>query len=221
MNEEGSRDDAPPPADRGSYPSELELDVVSLEHFAFRIRPIRPGDEAALVRFHDHLSDRTCYLRFFSLHRHLSPTEVERFTHVDYRDRLALVAQRGDRLIAVGRFDRVPRSDQAEVAFVVADECQQHGIGSLLLDELASAARARGIRTFVADTLQENARMLDVFLHSGFEVTRTCDYGTVSLRFPIGLTAAYETSLEARRAAWRITGVHPRTAAKEPAPSPA
>ena len=188
----------------GGYPSELEFDAVSIEQFRFGVRPIRPDDANALVQFHEHLSDRSCYLRFFSLHPHLSPNEVERFTRVDYRDRLALVAEHDGRLIAVGRFDRHPDSTEAEVAFVVADDFQHHGIGSLLLDELAAAARDRGITTFVADTLEENLTMLQVFIHSGFPVTRCCEYGTVSLRFPIALTPAYEESRERRRAGWQI-----------------
>lgn len=186
------------------YPSELEFDAVSVERFKFRVRPIRPDDANALVKFHERLSDRSCYLRFFSLHRHLSPKEVERFTRIDYRDRLALVAEHDGRLIAVGRYDRRPQTAEAEVAFVVADECQHHGIGSLLLDELADAARDRGITTFVADTLEENLSMLEVFTDSGFSTTRRCEYGTVSLSFPIARTPSHEAALARRRAGWRI-----------------
>ena len=77
------------------------------------------------------------------------------------------------------------------MAFVVADEYQHHGIGSLLLDELAGAARAHGVETFRAETLCENHTMLDVFRHAGFPVTSSIDYGTVTLRFPIALTDDY------------------------------
>ena len=75
---------------------------------------------------------------------------------------------------------------------------------SLLLDQLASAARDRGIRTFVANTLQENRPMLDVFSHSGFEVTSYCDYGTVSLRFPLAPTQCSEAAYAERRMSWHI-----------------
>ena len=93
------------------YPSGLERKVVSSDGaLRFRLRPIRPDDGQRLVSFHDHLSDRSCYLRFFSLHPHLSPDEVERFTHVDYEDRLALVAVLDDSIIGVGRYDRQPES---------------------------------------------------------------------------------------------------------------
>ena len=196
------------------YRSDLERDAVSLEHFHIRVRPIRPEDADALVRFHDHLSERSCYLRFFSVHPHLSQKEVERFTRIDYRDRLALVAEHDGQIIAVARYDRRPETTEAEVAFVVADQCQHHGIGSLLLDELAAAARERGITIFLADTLEENHAMLDVFTHSGFPITRHCEYDTVSLRFPIALSPSYEAALAQRRCGWQLT---PAGAAPSPA----
>jgi GNAT superfamily N-acetyltransferase len=194
------------PAILKDYPADLERDVVSCNgQLRFRLRPIRSDDDEQLVAFHDHLSDRSCYLRFFSLHPHLSPQEVERFTHVDYKNRLALVAELDRRLIGVGRFDRRPGEAVAEVAFVVADDYQHHGIGSFLLDELATAAWDRGISTFVADTLHENHTMLDVFSHSGFNVTSRCDCETVSLRFPLASTPRYEAARANRRASWHIT----------------
>jgi GNAT superfamily N-acetyltransferase len=143
-----------------------------------------------MVAFHSHLSPHSCYLRFFTYHPTLSASEVERFTCVDYQDRLALVAEIDDQLIAVGRYDRHVGTTEAEVAFVVADAFQHHGIGSLLLDELAQAARDKGIITFLADTLRENHTMLDVFRHSGFPVTTKTEYDTVALRFPIANGAA-------------------------------
>ena len=154
-----------------NYPRDLERDVVSDAGTRYHLRPIRPEDAPRLVDFHHHLSPRSIYLRFFSFHPELSTAEVERFTRVDYVHRLALVAEVDDRLIAVGRFDRKPGETEAEVAFVVADEYQHHGIGTLLLDELVKAARERGITTFRAETLCENRTMLDVFHHAGFPVT--------------------------------------------------
>jgi GNAT superfamily N-acetyltransferase len=98
----------------------------------------------------------------------------------------------------VGRFDRIAGTSDAEVAFVVADDYQHHGLGSLLLDELARAARARGIETFLAETLCENKAMLDVFHHSGFDVSTKIDYGTVWLRFGIEMSESYRGALAAR-----------------------
>ena len=186
--------------DPAGYPHDLERDVAGDGGLRYHVRPIRPDDAARLVAFHRQLSPHSVYMRFFTFHPTLTAAEVARFTTVDYVDRLALVATVGDRLIAVGRFDRPPAATEAEVAFVVADEYQHHGIGSLLLDELARAAWQRGVEVFTADTLAENSAMLDVFRHAGFPVTSGVEYGTVTLRFPIAPTDDYQALLAAREA---------------------
>lgn len=190
----GARDDPV------GFPHEFERDVAGVEGLRYHVRPIRPEDAPALVEFHRQLSPHSVYMRFFTFHPTLTEAEVERFTTVDYVNRLALVAMVGNRLVAVGRFDRAPGETEAEVAFVVADEYQHHGIGSLLLDELVRAARARGVEVFRADTLAENSAMLDVFRHAGFPVASSIEYGTVTLRFPIAPTDDYLSALAAREA---------------------
>jgi GNAT superfamily N-acetyltransferase len=192
----------------------LERDVASTDGLRYRVRAIRPEDAERLVDFHGTLSAHSVYLRFFSVHPKLSKAEVARFTTVDGVNRLALVATVGDQLIAVGRFDREAGSQEAEVAFVVADEYQHHGIGSLLLDELALAARARGVQVFRAETLSENRPMLDVFHHAGYPVTASIDGGVVSLRFPITETEHSRAALAAREAT--RSPARPRETDEEP-----
>ena len=76
--------------------------------------------------------------------KRLSDRDLHRFTHVDHVDRVAFVVLLGDQVIAVGRFDRYPDTDDAEVAFLVEDAHQGRGLGSVLLEHLAAAApRAR------------------------------------------------------------------------------
>jgi RimJ/RimL family protein N-acetyltransferase len=146
---------------------------------ALAVRPIDEADADALVRFHGRLSDETTYLRFFAVHPVLHPNEVERFTHVDHRRREAVVALLDGEIVAVARFDRLGNGDDAEVAFVVADEFQGRGIGSTLLSELVTRARVLGVRRFVAETLPHNRRMLAVFRHSSLPVETRFEDGTV------------------------------------------
>jgi GNAT superfamily N-acetyltransferase len=167
------------------YPFDLVHEIAWDGDLTLLVRPIRPDDAARLKEFHHRLSTRSTYLRFFNVHPELSPREVEHFTCVDYQSRLALVVECDGGLVAVGRYERLAGSSEAEVAFVVADAFQHHGIGTLLLDELAAAAWARGITVFVATTLAENRSMLDVFRHSGFHVTSRWDHGAIMLRLSI------------------------------------
>src|SRR3982751_6959719 len=97
------------------------------------------------------MSDRTRYLRYFSPYPRIPERDLERFVNVDHHDREAFVVVSGPRIMAVGRYERLgPDSPEAEVAFVVEDAHQGRGIGSVLLEHLADAARENGITGFVA-----------------------------------------------------------------------
>jgi RimJ/RimL family protein N-acetyltransferase len=157
---------------------------------AILLRPITPDDADALLEFHRNLSDRTVFLRYFYPHRVLNPEEVAHLTQVDGRDRCAFVAELNQRLVAVGRYEREPASARAEVAFVVDDAFQHHGLGTALLQRLTEAARSAGITTFTADVLTDNAKMLAVFHQSGFVTHSTIDCGTVHLDMTIDSASA-------------------------------
>jgi acyl-CoA synthetase (NDP forming)/GNAT superfamily N-acetyltransferase len=162
------------------------------------VRAIRPDDSDRLVAFHGRLSPETVYRRFFGLHPQLSPTELRRFTHVDYHQRLALVAEHAGQLIAVARYERLPGTCDAEVAFVVSDAEQGRGLATLLLEHLAAAARSRGIARFVADTLATNSEMIAVFGRAGFDVVRSHQDGLVRVEFPIETSERFITAVDDR-----------------------
>ncbi|HZA79740.1 MAG TPA: GNAT family N-acetyltransferase [Acidimicrobiales bacterium] len=179
-------------------PAHWESDVVLLDGGTVHVRPIRPDDGTALVAFHERLSPDTVYSRFFSAKPRLSAAEVEHFTHLDHDARVALVAELGDRIVAVARYDRTAREQEAEVAFVVADEHQGRGIGTVLLEHLASAARERGITRFVAETLPGNRKMLEVFRGAGFDETTSSGDGVVYVELAIEPTDRARAVVEAR-----------------------
>jgi GNAT superfamily N-acetyltransferase len=72
----------------------------------------------------------------------------------------------------------VTRYADAEVALLVVDTAQRHGIGTLLLEHRAAMARHAGIRRFVAETLTANALMLEVFTNAGFPAVRSAPWST-------------------------------------------
>ena len=162
------------------------------------LRPIMPSDAPALVEFHAGLSIRTRYLRYFSAYPRMPERDLIRFTTVDHADRVGLIALLADKIIAVGRYERTPGTDEAEVAFVVADAHQGRGIGSVLLEHLAAAARERGIRRFTALVLAENDAMMRVFRDAGYQPTSHLEYGEVSLEFEIDETALTESVMRER-----------------------
>ncbi|MEA2363736.1 MAG: hypothetical protein QOD71_2881 [Thermoleophilaceae bacterium] len=125
------------------------------------IRPIRADDKRFLEDGLRHLSPESVHRRFLSPKRSFSRSELRYLTEVDGRDHVALVAEYpGEpvrRLIAVGRFVRLPRDpDAAEVAIVVCDDWQRRGVGSLFAERLAAEARRHGIRRFTATMASDN-----------------------------------------------------------------
>jgi acyl-CoA synthetase (NDP forming)/RimJ/RimL family protein N-acetyltransferase len=177
-----------------THPSDVLLSDGSTVH----IRQITSGDAGRIVALHGRFSDRTRYLRYFSPYPRIPARDLERFVNVDHHDREALVMALGDDLIAVARYERIgPAATDAEVAFVVEDAYQGRGIGPLLLEHLAEAARAAGIARFVAEVLPENQPMLKVFHDAGYHVSREWADGVVQLTFPIATTVR---SVEIQRA---------------------
>ena len=150
----------------GPYPADLAREVTCRDGARVRMRPIRPEDAPRLQALHARVSRATIYQRFFGATPRL-PTPWARFlAEVDYRRRLALVLERGPgadpELIGVGRYEPTAEPDTAEVAFVIEDQWQGKGLGTMLFTALLTAARDRGIHRFRADVLADNRRMLDL-----------------------------------------------------------
>jgi len=156
------------------YPAEL-IDVVRLaggERVV--IRPVLPQDAELTVAFFRSLSGPARYDRFMSPMRELPAELLERFTQVDYRDHVALVAEvfTGGRetVIAEARYVRLPDRAAAEFAVSVAEAWQGRGLARLMLGKLACRAAAAGVTRMVGETLATNGRMLALARKAGFAV---------------------------------------------------
>jgi RimJ/RimL family protein N-acetyltransferase len=191
-----------------TYPSALATEVVTDSGIRLSLRPIRPDDATLLEQFHERLSSHSIYRRYFSLHPVLSERELRFLTEVDYITRFAFVVENLGELIGVGRFDRVPETSDAEVAFIVADEFHHLGIGLMLLERLADVAWSLGITSFSAETQADNRSMMAVFRASGFVVSARMEDEIISARFSIQPTTASNASRASHRRA-------PREVAKE------
>jgi len=169
----------------GQYPEDWESDLVLADGRTAHFRPITPADADKIEALYSRLSKETIYYRFFAPLPRLAPEMLTRFVTVDYVDRMAFVALEGDEIIAVARYDRIPGSAEAEVAFLVDDAHQGRGIGALMLEQLAAIAALNGITDFLAETLPDNRRMLTVFEQAGYRTTEHYQEGVVEVHFPI------------------------------------
>ncbi|GAA2553631.1 acyl-CoA synthetase (NDP forming)/GNAT superfamily N-acetyltransferase [Neomicrococcus aestuarii] len=180
------------------YPAHWEADVVLKDGSTAHIRPITPQDAAGLEALHAGQSETSIYLRFFTYKARLTEKELKRFTEVDHKSRVALIVERSNAIIGVGRYDRLDDPEEAEVAFNISDAFQGQGLGSILIEHLAAAARENGIERFSAEVLPENRKMITVFNETGFDVKRHFDDGVVMVEFPIDPTEKSRAVMESR-----------------------
>ena len=182
----------------GEYPSHWEADVVLRNGSTAHLRPIQPDDADALQKMHQSQSESSVYMRYFTYKSSLTAKELKRFTELNHIDRVAFVVTRGGDIIGVGRYDRLDDPSEAEVAFNISDAYQGMGVGSILLEHLAAAAREHDIERFTAEVLPENRKMLTVFAEAGYAVKRHFDEGVIMLEFSIDPTDKSRAVMESR-----------------------
>ena len=144
---------------RVTAPHHYATDALLRDGGSIHIRVIRPDDKQRLLALFELLSSRSVYFRFFQTKQRLTDEELRYFTELDFTRDVALVAtlQEGqdEHIIGVGRYFRITEDGKptthAEVAFTVAEAHQGRGVGTLLLEHLATIARMQGIDTFEAD----------------------------------------------------------------------
>jgi acetyltransferase len=169
-------DQLPKPAIR-PYPSQYVSRWAMNDGAEVILRPIRPEDEPLMVKFHETLSDRSVYLRYFcslSLSARVAHERLSRICFVDYDREMALVADQKDkttgqhRILGVGRLIKLHARNEAEVAVLVSDQCQRRGLGSQLLSELVKVARDEKLDRLSAEMLGDNLGIQTIFRKLGF-----------------------------------------------------
>jgi GNAT superfamily N-acetyltransferase len=114
---------------------------------------------------------------------------MQKLVDLDYESNMALVvcapgADGADEPIAIARYDLDPATNLADIAFVVRDDWQRRGVGTLLLRRMGEIGRARGLAGFEADVLASNTAMLAVFHRSGLTLNSTLEDGVFHLIAP-------------------------------------
>lgn len=174
---ESSKVEKPIGAILGQYPSWYSSEFQASDGTLYTVRPIRTDDEPLMVDFHGHLSEETVYRRYFSplrLDVRVAHERLLKLLRIDYHNEIALVAMCRDKsgkqeLVAVGRLIKIAAGSSAEVAFVVADQHQHHGLGTYLLDRIIHIARLEGFSSLEAEVLGDNYSMQELFRRAGFQ----------------------------------------------------
>ena len=169
-----------PPLAIRPYPTQYATEWTMRDGTPVTIRPIRPEDEPLMVAFHEKLSDRSVYFRYFhmmKLNQRVAHERLTRICFIDYDRAMALVAERRDpatgerAILGVGRLTRLHGLDEAEFAIIVADEFQGKGLGSEFIRRIKDVARAEKIARLSGEALSGNSDMLGLCQRHGFQLS--------------------------------------------------
>ncbi|HYV76236.1 MAG TPA: bifunctional acetate--CoA ligase family protein/GNAT family N-acetyltransferase [Candidatus Binatia bacterium] len=151
------------------------------------IRPIRPEDELLLIKFHEKLSERSVYLRYFQPMKLTQRTAHERLTRIcfiDYNREMALVAERMNaagepEILAIGRLSQIHGREEGELAAVAIDDAQHKGLGTELYRRLIQVARDAKLKKLISIMLPENREMRSLCTKLGFEMSADMEENTI------------------------------------------
>ena len=162
-----------------AYPEELERYETLRDGTEIFFRPVKPTDEPALSEMLYSLSEKSVRTRYMT-HTIVFPhRDIQRFTNIDYRQDIAIIGViprvSGEEIVALAQYFLDPKTQAAEVAFLVQDEWQKKGMGTFLLDYITQIAKQRGVKKFYAKVLPTNEPMLAIFHNSGYKVNTEFD----------------------------------------------
>jgi len=175
--------------DQVSYPDELERYETLRDGTEIFFRPVKPTDEPALSEMLYSLSEESVRTRYMTHTMVFPHRDIQRFTNIDYRQDIAIVGiiprVSGEEIVALAQYFLDPKTQVAEVAFLVQDEWQQKGMGTFLLDYITKIAKQRGVKSFYAKVLPNNKPMLAVFHNSGYKVNTEFDGEVYNIKYDL------------------------------------
>ncbi len=172
-----------------TYPEELERYDTLRDGTEIFFRPIKPTDEPALSEMLYSLSEKTVRTRYMTHTMAFPHKDIQRVTNIDYRQDIAIVGVvprvSGEEIVAIAQYFLDPKTQSAEVAFLVQDEWQRKGMGTFLLDYITQIAKQRGVKKFWAKVLPSNEPMLTLFHNSGYKINTAFDGETYGITYDL------------------------------------
>jgi len=158
------------------------------------IRPIRPEDEPGMVRFHESLSERSVYYRYFhmmNIEQRTTHERLRRICFIDYDREMVLVAERRksetgeSEILGVGRMSKVQWINEAEVAVLISDRWQGRGLGKELLARLLIVGANEKLDRLTAEILPDNRDVMHVCEKLGFSLEHSLEDEVVKAEFKL------------------------------------
>jgi len=175
--------------DQVTYPEEMERYETLRDGTEIFFRPVKPNDEPALSEMLYSLSEQSVQTRYMTRTMTFPHKDVQQLTNIDYHKDFSIVgvvpSVSGEEIVAIAQYFLDPKTQAAEVAFIVQDEWQQKGMGTFLLAYITQIAKQRGVKRFYAKVLPSNKPMLAVFHNSGYKVNTEFDGEVYSITYDL------------------------------------
>ncbi|MCH7755304.1 GNAT family N-acetyltransferase [candidate division KSB1 bacterium] len=184
-------------SDAFAYPTPYLKQWVMKDRSAVAIRLIHPEDEPMMVKFHETLSMNSVYSRYFYYMKLNTRTKHKRLVQIcsiDPEQEVVLVAiipssyrlakRWGEnKIIAVGRLNRLKETNDAEIAVLVSDQYQGLGLGTEILNRLLHIGHQANLDHVIAEILPDNAIMKRINEKLDFPVKHIFEDGLVKATF--------------------------------------
>jgi len=148
---------------RGAYPEHEERKVTLKDSETVLIRPSQASDYRGVQDLFYRLPPKDVSTRFFSRLSSLPEAKFNFLWNVDGTDNMAFVAMSGEqedeRIIGNANYSLDATTNLAEFAYMVHPAWQGKGLGSALKRRMIEYAKAKGIRGYYEEFLEENAPM--------------------------------------------------------------
>jgi len=138
------------------------------------VRSASPEDASLLVAFFERVSAEDLRFRFLSAVHHVPAGQIQAMTEVDHqRSENFLAFDEEGEMVATAVLGCDAVFDTAEVAIAIRRDCKGRGIGWTLLDHVARAAKARGIKRLQSIESRDNHAAIELEREMGFSA-REC-----------------------------------------------
>ncbi|MGV9379957.1 N-acetyltransferase family protein [Nonomuraea sp. NPDC003707] len=148
------------------------------------VRPLTSIYREAVRDLHDRCSPESRRFRYFTSMPALPARTFDRLC--DRSRGFSLVAGHDGQVVAMANLMFTPDPGIAEMAFLVEDRWQGHGLGTAMARMLVRSARDLGYAEVKATMLSDNARMRRLLISLGATLGYTEDPGVMEGRLPVG-----------------------------------
>ncbi len=153
----------------GGYETEVKL----RDGRTVLLRPIKPVDEPMWQEMFQCFSEESIRYRFFQVVQ-ATPEMRKRYCSIDYSKEIAIVAQLNEqgkkRILGVFRLILEPNLQTGEIAFIIADEWQNLGLGTAMMRHMIKICREKQFESMYGIVLKSNIKGVRFMKNMGFTI---------------------------------------------------